>query len=499
MHTRIMAVALAGVSFLGVHPAARAQGPVPVAVWHLDEAAGQVAFDSSGGGHHGRLGTSTEADAADPTWIPGFIGSGALRFDGVDDFVDFGSVPMFTHTLEAWVRTSAIPTSVQFFFGPEGTSTGGCHFGAGLLIAFGPQGAFDYVVGPEGCGNDVAITGGPPPLPETWHHVAGTWDGVTDTMKLYVDGCLVATGTQRYFDLFPRVTAGALFSFQFSAPFFFFAGDLDELRIWDVALSAAEIATHAGLDSDADGIGDVCDNCPDAFNPDQADADADGIGDVCDNCPNTPNPGQADSDGDGIGDVCDNCPDAFNPDQADADADGIGDVCDNPPEITCINPVVLWSPDHELVDVSAAFDVSDPDGDPVSLSFRVFSDESEVPETGDGTGRHAPDFKMRLASWQAGLFVRSERRGREDGRFYLFVITANDGKGGVTSAVCTAAVVPHDQNSPESLAAVLAQAAAAVADVQAVIANLPAPGEPLPSPADHLHEHGRSDPLGPHQ
>jgi len=36
-----------------------------------------------------------------------------------------------------------------------------------------------------------------------------------------------------------------------------------------------------------------------------ADTDADGVPDAIDNCPNTPNPDQADADGDGIGDACD--------------------------------------------------------------------------------------------------------------------------------------------------------------------------------------------------
>ncbi|MGB1658757.1 MAG: thrombospondin type 3 repeat-containing protein, partial [Longimicrobiales bacterium] len=37
-------------------------------------------------------------------------------------------------------------------------------------------------------------------------------------------------------------------------------------------------------DTDLDGVGNVCDNCPDAANADQADADADGLGDPCDDC-----------------------------------------------------------------------------------------------------------------------------------------------------------------------------------------------------------------------
>jgi len=35
------------------------------------------------------------------------------------------------------------------------------------------------------------------------------------------------------------------------------------------------------LDTDADGVFDVCDNCPDTANPDQTDSDLDGIGDAC--------------------------------------------------------------------------------------------------------------------------------------------------------------------------------------------------------------------------
>ncbi len=94
-------------------------------------------------------------------------------------------------------------------------------------------------------------------------------------------------------------------------------------------------------DDDCDGIGDVCDNCPNTANSNQDDADTDGVGDGCDRCPGF-NDAQ-DADTDGVPDPCDNCPDVFNPPvvsmaidqglwyirQPDSDADRVGDACDN--------------------------------------------------------------------------------------------------------------------------------------------------------------------------
>ncbi len=78
-------------------------------------------------------------------------------------------------------------------------------------------------------------------------------------------------------------------------------------------------------DSDGDGYGDACDQCP-GYN-DDLDSDGDTFADGCDNCPDEHNEDQSDIDTDGIGDICDNCPIVYNPDQEDSDLNGVGDYC----------------------------------------------------------------------------------------------------------------------------------------------------------------------------
>jgi choice-of-anchor C domain-containing protein len=56
-------------------------------------------------------------------------------------------------------------------------------------------------------------------------------------------------------------------------------------------------------DADSDSVPDACDQCPEG--DDTLNADGDNLPDACDNCPDDPNNDQKDSDADGIGDVCD--------------------------------------------------------------------------------------------------------------------------------------------------------------------------------------------------
>ena len=147
-------------------------------------------------------------------------------------------------------------------------------------------------------------------------------------------------------------------------------------------------------DRDHDGVPDATDNCPDLVNPNQVDTDHDGLGDVCDddadndgianandNCPLVANADQTDTDGDGQGDVCDgdkdgdgvadgsdNCPEATNADQLDTDGDGIGDACDPDADNDTIlnandNCPLSSNVNQSDVDDDGIGDVCDPDAD----------------------------------------------------------------------------------------------------------------------------------------
>ena len=130
-------------------------------------------------------------------------------------------------------------------------------------------------------------------------------------------------------------------------------------------------------DTDDDQIVNSSDNCPETPNEDQLDTDNDGIGDLCDddndndgianeadNCTKTVNSDQNDNDNDGIGDLCDddddndgvldaddNCPSIANPNQEDKNNDGIGDVCAPTNKFVCENGMANGYPcnDYDLL------------------------------------------------------------------------------------------------------------------------------------------------------
>lgn len=113
----------------------------------------------------------------------------------------------------------------------------------------------------------------------------------------------------------------------------------------DACDASTDCTTGVDCDDDCDGFYNQNDNCQYFWNPSQADNDSDGIGNACDS--NTDS--DADGYGDTSAyentcnrmwmaheipmgkNMCDNCPDTYNPNQKDSDRDGLGDCCDPSP------------------------------------------------------------------------------------------------------------------------------------------------------------------------
>ena len=285
----------------------------------------------------------------------------ALEFDGVDDCatVPFdASFPTERFTVTAWIRSNGPATPEQHIVSQgEDPATDnsswqlyladGC-----LFVAFEDSSDADFLFN-----SGVCVADG------QWLHVAAsrTVDG---TLRIFVDGAQVAIffGTPRPSSNSSEPLTFGCFVANPQGPILFFAGIIDEVSVWKVALDEAGISKifQGSIDPNDPGlygywtfnepsgqtVSDLSTSGNDGFlghdpgadsaDPFRVDSDApiclpdgdgDGTSDAFDNCPATPNPGQEDADGDGAGDACDNCP-IPNPDQVDDDENGIGDTCD---------------------------------------------------------------------------------------------------------------------------------------------------------------------------
>lgn len=118
-------------------------------------------------------------------------------------------------------------------------------------------------------------------------------------------------------------------------------------------------------------------------------------------------------------------------------------VTNRPPSCTSATaePNMLWSPDHKMMPVQIV-GVTDPDGDPISLTVTKITQDEPVDSKGDG--HTAPDG---TGTGSATPSVRAERNGSGDGRVYAIGFTANDGRGAQCQGTVSVSV-PRDSHHP---------------------------------------------------
>jgi hypothetical protein len=102
---------------------------------------------------------------------------------------------------------------------------------------------------------------------------------------------------------------------------------------------------------------------------------------------------------------------------------------------------IIWPPNHKFVAVQL-LGITDPDGDPVTITISGITQDEPVDGRGDGS--FAPDADG-VGSSVASL--RAERAGGGDGRVYTIDFEAVDPNGGVCASSVDVAV-PHDLGEP---------------------------------------------------
>lgn len=213
--------------------------PGMMAYWPLDEGAGTTARDYVGGYN----GTLTNG----PAWVAGKFGQ-ALQFDGANDMVVLGAVPVASAAGSAalWFNTSydwKSTDSIGLMF--WASQTDGDGYGGQNEIHINVRadatngGRMQFFT--EGAGGDVNISSPNAYNDGLWHFVAATWD-ITGEAILYVDGAEVARA--------PYTTANnfvANGNVRLARPVGtggngrYFNGSLDDVRVFNRALTLAEV------------------------------------------------------------------------------------------------------------------------------------------------------------------------------------------------------------------------------------------------------------------
>jgi hypothetical protein len=208
--------------------------------WRLGEISGVTAFDSTGAVNGAHANGPTLGGTGAPTHA-----NGATIFDGVDDSIGFGDVYDFagtsSFTVEGWLNRTAVGEAAtwRIIVGKEPAADPR----DGWALAIAPNSAgcpqciyFDRVA----ASNDDTVNSTTGIVAGSWYHFAATYDGAT--MRMYVNGALEASTASAL--SIPNTTYPVRLGSLHPAPTTLFPGRLDEIAIYNVALSGAQVAEH---------------------------------------------------------------------------------------------------------------------------------------------------------------------------------------------------------------------------------------------------------------
>ena len=205
-----------------------------VGYWNFDEASGAVANDTSGNANNGTFtGTGiTHSTVLPPTSC--FVNTHSVAFDGSGGYVsvaDNASMdPASQISISFWMNPSTVTNGYQhivFKQGPVVTSYGVWLNGNHVYME-------DNDNSVRGMNSNAAVTAG------AWHYITVTYDGTTQ--KLYIDGVLDNSQSIPGITLTYTNSPVKIGNGDYNNPF---AGYVDDLRIYDRALTQSEVTDLA--------------------------------------------------------------------------------------------------------------------------------------------------------------------------------------------------------------------------------------------------------------
>ncbi|MBI5885114.1 MAG: hypothetical protein HZB85_00820 [Deltaproteobacteria bacterium] len=203
--------------------------PEIVAVYYMDN----DWFDASGNGYNATPYSGAAFSA------PGKVGSHAASFDGVDDYARVPHNAAFgmtkNITVEYWIK-AAVSQKSNFLVIDKSHGTSGI---TGWLMQGASSGRIDWGFG-NGSDWTSVISTTADMRDNAWHHLAGTYDG--SVLKLYVDGVLDNSKAETRG--IAQNTNPVMIGKHYSIPGREFNGSLDNIVIYNRALSDAEILEH---------------------------------------------------------------------------------------------------------------------------------------------------------------------------------------------------------------------------------------------------------------
>jgi len=204
---------------------ANAADPSLVGWWRLDEGSGTIAHDSSGNGNDGTFN-------GDPQWVAGHLG-GALEFDGAGDYLDCGNDPsldLTKWTIAFWLNINENKDYSGFVI--KGVDNAENY----EVLAYGAANFHFPMSNTDGARVYVNTATGVTVVGE-WAHFAFSYDSA-EGRRFYKDGSLIFEDTE---SSTPQTTAAPLIIGNEGGTSRFVNGIMDDIRIYNRALTEAEI------------------------------------------------------------------------------------------------------------------------------------------------------------------------------------------------------------------------------------------------------------------